>query len=64
MIMVSDDNQHWKKTDDFYFGNLINDPTKRYHRFLRPQEARYVRIDLVEAADGSDRVSIAELDLF
>lgn len=63
-IRISKDNEHWEKAEDFTFGNLINDPTKRYHYFKAPIKARYIQIEMTEAANKSDYASIAELDLF
>ena len=42
-IWVSTDNQKWEKADDFVFGNLINDPVKRYHYFKSEVKGRYVK---------------------
>ena len=63
-IMISDDNRIWRKAEDFVFGNLINDPVKRYHYFKSTLKARYVRIEMTEAANKSEYASIAELDIF
>lgn len=63
-FMISDDNKSWGKAEDFVFGNLINDPVKRYHYFKRTLKARYVKIEMTEAANNSEYASIAELDIF
>lgn len=63
-FMISDDNKSWRKAEDFVFGNLINDPVKRYHYFERTLKARYVKIEMTEAANNSEYASIAELDIF
>lgn len=63
-FMISDDNKSWRKAEDFVFGNLINDPVKRYHYFKRILKARYVKIEMTEAANNSEYASIAELDIF
>lgn len=63
-FMISDDNKSWRKAEDFVFGNLINDPVKRYHYFKRTLKARYVKIEMTEAANNSEYASIAELDIF
>lgn len=63
-FMISDDNKSWRKAEDFVFGNLINDPVKRYHYFKHTLKARYVKIEMTEAANNSEYASIAELDIF
>lgn len=63
VIKVSDDGKNWKEAERFEFGNLINDPTKRYHYFKNPVTARYVRIEATEIAANGKVVTIAELDL-
>ena len=63
VIKVSDDGKNWKEAERFEFGNLINDPTKRYHYFKNPVTARYVRIEATEIAANGKVVAIAELDL-
>ena len=32
---VSDDGKNWRTVESFEFGNLINDPSKRYHNFRK-----------------------------
>lgn len=63
VIKVSDDGKNWKEAERFEFGNLINDPTKRYHYFKNPVTTRYVRIEATEIATNGKVVAIAELDL-
>lgn len=63
VIKISDDGKSWQKVESFEFGNLINDPTKRYHYFKQPVSARYVRIEATEIAAGGKVVAIAEIDL-
>lgn len=63
VIKVSDDGKNWKEAERFEFGNLINDPTKRYHYFKNPVTTRYVRIEATEIAANGKVVTIAELDL-
>lgn len=63
-ILVSNDGKKWKKAETFEFGNLINDPTKRFHYFGKTQKARYVRIEATEIAAGSKVATVAEIDLF
>lgn len=61
---ISNDGMKWEKVEDFEFGNLINDPTKRFHYFKKPFQARYIRIDATEIAAKGKELTIAELDLF
>lgn len=63
-IFISKDNKRWSKAEDFIFGNLINDPTKRYHYFKCVFKARYVKIQMTEASNNSSYASIAEVDFF
>ena len=63
VIKVSDDGKNRKEVERFEFGNLINDPSKRYHYFKKPVSARYVRVEATEIAAGGKVVAIAEFDL-
>ena len=64
VFYISADGKSWKKVEDFEFGNLINDPTKRQHYFQQPVSARFVKIEATRIAAGGQVVAIAELDLF
>ncbi len=63
-IEISNDGQNWKTADNFKFGNLINDPTKRFHNFPTSITARYIRIKASIIASNGDTTSMAEFDLF
>lgn len=65
LVKVSDDGKSWQDVERFEFGNLINDPSKRYHYFKKAVSARYVRIDLSEMLVGDDgsQLTLDELDL-
>lgn len=63
-IQISNDGQNWKNIESFEFGNLINDPSKRYHYLKTPASTRYIRIEATEIAENGKEVSIAEIDLF
>ena len=63
-FMISDDGKTWKEVCTFEFGNLINDPTKRYHYFNNSVTARYIRIEAIKIAGDGNVISMAELDLF
>lgn len=43
-VLVSDDGKSWQTVEQFEFGNLINDPSRRLHYFAAPVSARYVKI--------------------
>ena len=64
IFQTGSDGKTWKNAENFRFGNLINDPTKRYHYFNKPVTARYIRIEATKIAAGGNVLSIAELDLF
>ena len=53
-----------KKVEDFMFGNLINDPTKRSCTFKNATEARYFKIQMTEGANRSEKAAVAEVDIF
>ena len=63
-IKVSSDGRSWKEAAAFEFGNLVNDPSKRYCYIDAPVTARYVRIEATATEGGSRRVAAAELDIF
>lgn len=61
---VSTDGRKWKAVDKFWFGNLINDPTKRAHYFKKPVKARYVRILPGQGAASGTIREMDELELY
>ncbi|WP_126248997.1 alpha-L-fucosidase [Chitinophaga rhizosphaerae] len=63
-ILVSADGQTWQPSETFEFGNLINDPTTRYHYFKNSVKTRFVKIEATETAAGSASVAIAEIGFF
>ena len=63
-IKVSNDGSNWQDGGTFEFGNLINDPSKRYYHLDSPISGRYVRFEVIETADKGNIVTIAELDIF
>lgn len=63
-IQSSEDGKTWQNIEGFEFGNLINDPIKRYHYFKQKVNARYIRIETSEIAANGTAVAIAEIDLF
>lgn len=64
-IWASLDGKEWQKAGDFDFGNLINDPTRRFFYFGKTIEAVYVRIQATESTHKEkESISIAELDIW
>jgi len=62
VVKVSDDGQQWKTVESVEFGNLVNDPTKRFHYFKNTVAARYVRIEpTVMAQEG--KLTLGNIDL-
>lgn len=59
-LQVSDDGKSWRTLDSFEFGNLKNDPTRRFHHFKQPVKVRYVKLD-ADLPIGED---MKEFDLF
>lgn len=62
-VKVSRDGKNWQKAASFEFGNLVNDPTKRYCLFDESVSARYFRIEVTATEGCSKTVSIAEIDI-
>ena len=63
-IEISNDGKQWQTVESFEFGNLINDPSKRYHYFKQTVNARYVKITATEITANTGVAAIAEIDLF
>jgi alpha-L-fucosidase len=63
-IEISEDAKNWKTIETFEFGNLVNDPSERYHNFKQPVSIRYVKIKALEIAGSGKTLAIAELDFF
>ncbi len=61
IFKMSDDGKNWISVENFEFGNLINDPSKRYYYFKKTVSARYIRIEVSEMAQ--ERFTINEIDL-
>ena len=62
-ILISHDGKAWDEVAAFSFGNLINDPTRRFLYFTTPVGGRYVRLEAAATA-GGQTLAIAELDFF
>lgn len=63
-IEVSSDGKKWRKADDFEFGNLNNDPTRRFHHFKKPLKARYFRFVPTRSTNHDTAASVAEIMIF
>ena len=64
IIRISNDGKNWKEVERFEFGNLINDPSKRYHHFKQTVKARYVQVEAAEIAARTEAAALAGIDLF
>ncbi len=64
-VETSQDGKQWVKAEDFTFGNIVNNPTKRYHYFNKPiKKARYIRIVITETAGSNQAAGAAEWEVF
>ena len=63
-LQVSKDGKKWKDVESFYFGNLINDPSKRFFYLKNKVNARYVRFLVTNTSDHKPVVVVAEIDVF
>lgn len=62
VVKASNDGKQWKTVESVEFGNLVNDPTKRFHYFKETIPARYVRIEpTVIAQEG--KLTLDNIDL-
>jgi len=64
VFQISDDGKTWKDVESFSFGNLVNDPTKRYHFLDKTVKTRYIRLKTTQSPAKNKELSIAEIDLF
>jgi len=62
VVRVSNDGKNWSDAERFEFGNLINDPTKRTHRFSKNIQARYITVESTEITGEGKLLTVAELD--
>ena len=62
VIEISKDAKNWERVEKFEFGNLINDPTPRSHKFSQSVNTRYIRVIATDIAGGSTSLAIAEID--
>lgn len=64
VIQCSNDGRTWDTVGTFEFGNLINDPTKRFHYLHKGITARYVRVAATGTTGNSPVTTAAEIDFF
>ncbi len=60
-IEVSLDGKVWKVVEDFEFGNLLNDPAERTHRFKKHVKARYIKLVSTHGVEGKPYAGAAEI---
>ena len=58
VIKMSLDGKYWQFAEDFEFGNIVNDPTKRYHYFKKAIKSKYIKI-----ITNNKQTAISEIDL-
>ncbi|APQ19202.1 alpha-1,3/4-fucosidase [Maribacter hydrothermalis] len=63
-IYSSLDGKSWKEIESFEFGNLINDPTPRTHKFKTAFSTRYLKLESDEITGSNTSSAIAELDFY
>lgn len=64
IFSISMNGADWTDYEEFEFGNLINDPTRRSHYFNKPVETRFIQIKSLRIAGDGNSVGMAELGLF
>lgn len=64
-VETSQDGKQWAKTEDFTFGNIVYNPTRRYQYFNHPiKEVRYIRFVITETAGSNQAVGAAGWEVF
>lgn len=64
-VETSQDGKQWVKAEDFTFGNIVNNPTKRYQYFNQPiKGVRYIRFIITGTAGSNQAVGAAEWEVF
>jgi alpha-L-fucosidase len=64
IFQISDDGKVWKDVESFAFGNLVNDPTKRYHYFKEAVKTRFIRITATHSDTTGRKLNIAEMEVY
>lgn len=63
-VQISSDGNTWTDCEVFEFGNLVNDPSRRFHYFATPVNTRFIRWVAQEIAASGQVASMAEIELF
>ena len=63
IVRSSTDGRTWEEVGTFEFGNLLNDPSKRYWYFPRPCTARYLRIQASETLREGSCLTVEDVDV-
>lgn len=62
---TSQDGKQWVKVEYFTFGNIVNNPTKRYQYFNKPmKKTRYIRFVITETAGSNQTIGASEWEVF
>ncbi len=61
-VEISKDGNTWEEIDQFEFGNLINDPSPRTHRFKNKIKTRFIKIIATEISGNGRSAAISEID--
>ncbi len=62
-VEVSPDGERWERVHSGRFGNIVNDPERRFVRFDRQLTARYVRLSNLVPPGGMSRVGAADIEI-
>ena len=62
-VMWSADGVTYHSAGDYTFGNIVNDPSPRYHYLSQSVEARFVTIIATGIAQG-EVLNVGEIDIF
>jgi len=62
-IEISEDGKNWQNTENFEFGNLLNDPSRRTCWFRKPVKGRYIRLISTAGVDGNPSAGAAEIEM-
>lgn len=63
-VEVSRNGENWQALAEGEFGNLVNDPSKRYHWWPESVQIRYFRFVSLRGTGGNPFAGAAEIELF
>lgn len=63
-VSISEDGMHWEDKGEFFFGNIVNDPSPRTWWCGALSSARCVRISVTAVAGSTGSVAVAEINVF